>query len=108
MEIQIVLDRSGDIRSLIDPAGAEDVADAERRFRQFVNCGYTAAARTRPDADGSHPDPSTAVWTNASASRGSVAANSNDDAGRERIHSAHAPLELTCVILRDRGSPNRA
>ncbi len=48
MAVQIVMDRSGDSRFLFDPASAEDVADAERRFRQLTHRGFTATARVAP------------------------------------------------------------
>jgi len=48
MAVQIVMDRSGDSRFPFDPASTEDVADAERRFRQLTNRGFTATARLGP------------------------------------------------------------
>jgi len=48
MAVQIVMDRSGDSRFPFDPASAEEVAEAERRFRQLTRRGFTATARTGP------------------------------------------------------------
>ncbi|WP_441260644.1 hypothetical protein AB7008_41115 [Bradyrhizobium sp. 521_C7_N1_3] len=46
MAIQIVMDRTGDNRYHFDPKDAQEVAKAERRFRELTHVGFTAAART--------------------------------------------------------------
>ncbi|MBR0845176.1 hypothetical protein JQ607_33725 [Bradyrhizobium liaoningense] len=48
MAIQIVMDRTGDSRHLIDPDDERELAKAERRFYELTNAGFTAAARTGP------------------------------------------------------------
>jgi hypothetical protein len=48
MAIQIVMDGTGDSRHQFDPGDAQEVARAERRFRQLTNAGFTAAMRTGP------------------------------------------------------------
>jgi hypothetical protein len=48
MAVQIVMDRSGDSRHRFDPANARELAEAERRFRQLTERGYTATARVAP------------------------------------------------------------
>jgi hypothetical protein len=48
MAIQIVMDRTGDSRHQFDPGDAQEVARAERRFRQLTNAGFTAAMRMGP------------------------------------------------------------
>jgi hypothetical protein len=45
MGIQIVMDHSGDTRHQFDPADANAVADAERRFKELTGAGFTAAKR---------------------------------------------------------------
>ena len=46
MAMQIVMDRTGDSRHLFDP---NDAQEAERRFYELTNAGFTAAARTGPE-----------------------------------------------------------
>jgi hypothetical protein len=49
MQMQIVMDHSGDRRHPFDATDAEAVAKAERRFNELTDAGFLAAART---ADG--------------------------------------------------------
>jgi hypothetical protein len=44
MNVQIVMDHSGDTRHEFDPANAEDVLRAKERFRQLTNNGFRAVA----------------------------------------------------------------
>ena len=46
MATQIVMDQTGDSRHQFDPRDAEEVAEAERRFKGLTGAGFTAAART--------------------------------------------------------------
>jgi hypothetical protein len=46
MATQIVMDQTGDRRHQFDPRDAEEVAEAERRFKELTGAGFTAAART--------------------------------------------------------------
>ena len=46
MATQIVMDHTGDSRHHFDPADAEAVAKAERRFRALMEAGFIAAERT--------------------------------------------------------------
>jgi hypothetical protein len=46
MAIQIVMDHSGDSRNLFDPKDRASLAKAEDRFRELMDAGFTAAART--------------------------------------------------------------
>ena len=46
MAIQIVMDHSGDSRYPFDPQDRANLAKAEDRFRELVDAGFTAAART--------------------------------------------------------------
>lgn len=46
MTIQIVMNRTGDGRHRFDPKDAQDLARAERRFRELTGAGFTAAVRT--------------------------------------------------------------
>jgi hypothetical protein len=46
MRTQIVMDTSGDTRHQFDPDDPSAVAEAERRFRELVGAGFTAAKRT--------------------------------------------------------------
>lgn len=48
MATLIVMDRTGDSRHAFDPADANALADAERRFKRLTRQGYTAAARIGP------------------------------------------------------------
>jgi hypothetical protein len=43
---QIVMDTSGDTRHQFDPDDPSAVAEAERRFRDLIEAGFTAAKRT--------------------------------------------------------------
>ena len=46
MHTQIIMDRSGDTRHQFDPNDASAVAEAERRFAELTEAGFTAAKRT--------------------------------------------------------------
>ena len=46
MATHIVMDHSGDSRHRFDPRDAEALAEAERRFKQLTDAGFTAAVRT--------------------------------------------------------------
>jgi len=48
MAIQIVMDRTGDRRYAFNLQDAQELAQAEQRFRQLTSAGFTAAVRTRP------------------------------------------------------------
>lgn len=48
MAIQIVMDHTGDSRHSFDPSDARALKDAEQRFRELTNGGFTAAVRTGP------------------------------------------------------------
>lgn len=48
MATQIVMDQTGDTRHEFDPANAEALARAERRFRELTGAGFTAALRIGP------------------------------------------------------------
>jgi hypothetical protein len=45
MATQIVMDHTGDTRHMFDPADARAVAEAERRFKELIGAGFTAAVR---------------------------------------------------------------
>ncbi len=45
MASQIVMDASGDTRHAFNPADAAAVAEAEARFKQLTEAGFTAAIR---------------------------------------------------------------
>jgi hypothetical protein len=45
MATQIVMDHTGDTRHQFDPADADAVAKAERRFQELTGVGFTAAMR---------------------------------------------------------------
>jgi hypothetical protein len=45
MAMQIVMDHAGDTQHYFDRNDPESLAEAERRFRQLVGRGFTAAAR---------------------------------------------------------------
>ena len=47
MRTQIIMDTSGDTRHQFDPNDQSAVAEAERRFRDLTEAGFTAAKRTR-------------------------------------------------------------
>jgi hypothetical protein len=46
MNVQIVMDTSGDTRHQFDPENASAVAEAERRFFELTSAGFIAAKRT--------------------------------------------------------------
>jgi hypothetical protein len=46
MQIQIVMDTSGDTRHRFHPDDASALAEAEKRFRNLVEAGFIAAKRT--------------------------------------------------------------
>ncbi len=48
MAIQIVMDRAGDSRYPYDPLDAKELANAEKRFHELTEIGFTAAVRTSP------------------------------------------------------------
>ncbi|MGH6715603.1 MAG: hypothetical protein ACREDC_05355 [Bradyrhizobium sp.] len=48
MAIQIVMDRTGDSRHRFDPNNMQELAKAERHFRELTGAGFTAAVRTAP------------------------------------------------------------
>jgi hypothetical protein len=45
MATQIVMDHTGDTRHQFDPADVSAVAEAERRFKELIGAGFTAAMR---------------------------------------------------------------
>ena len=46
MNIQIVMDLTGDTRHYFDAANDASVAEARRRFQELTEAGYIAARRT--------------------------------------------------------------
>lgn len=46
MAVQIVMDHTGDSRHSFNPDDAEQLAQAELRFRELTDAGFTAAVRT--------------------------------------------------------------
>jgi Na+-transporting NADH:ubiquinone oxidoreductase subunit NqrA len=48
MAKQIVMDRTGDRRYAFNLQDAQELAQAEQRFRQLTSAGFTAAVRTGP------------------------------------------------------------
>ena len=48
MAMQIVMDHTGDTRHPFNPEDAQELANAERRFNELTQAGFTAAARTAP------------------------------------------------------------
>lgn len=48
MTKQIVMDQMGDRRYVFNPQDVQELAQAEQRFRQLTNVGFTAAVRTGP------------------------------------------------------------
>jgi hypothetical protein len=46
MNLQIVMDTSGDTRLQFDPEDASAVAEAEKRFHELTEAGFIAAKRT--------------------------------------------------------------
>jgi hypothetical protein len=46
MNLQIVMDTSGDTRHQFDPEDASTVTEAEKRFGELVQAGFVAAKRT--------------------------------------------------------------
>jgi hypothetical protein len=49
MAKQIVMDQMGDRRYVFNPQDVQELAQAEQRFRQLTNVGFTAAVRTGPE-----------------------------------------------------------
>lgn len=45
MATQIVMDTTGDTRTIFDPADGSAVREAEARFERLLRHGYTAATR---------------------------------------------------------------
>jgi hypothetical protein len=48
MAIQIVMDHTGDSRHYFEPGEARTVKQAEQRFRELTEAGFTAAVRSGP------------------------------------------------------------
>jgi hypothetical protein len=48
MAIQIVMDRTGDTRHTFDASNRAAVEEAQKRFMELTNAGFTAAVRTGP------------------------------------------------------------
>jgi hypothetical protein len=48
MAMQIVMDHTGDTRHPFNPEDAQEQANAETRFNELTQAGFTAAARTAP------------------------------------------------------------
>jgi hypothetical protein len=46
MHTLIVMDHTGDSRHQFDPNDSIEVADAQRRFQELTEAGYTAAKKT--------------------------------------------------------------
>jgi hypothetical protein len=46
MATQIVMDYTGDTRHCFNPDDAQELAKAEKRFRELTGLGFTAAVRT--------------------------------------------------------------
>jgi hypothetical protein len=46
MSTQIVMDQTGDRRHQFDPQNARELAEAEKRFKDLMEMGFTAAERT--------------------------------------------------------------
>jgi len=46
MSTQIVMDHTGDRRHQFDPQNARELAEAEKRFKELTEMGFTAAERT--------------------------------------------------------------
>ena len=44
MAIQIVMNRTGDSRHPFNPGEAHELAEAEQRFYELTNAGFTAAS----------------------------------------------------------------
>jgi hypothetical protein len=49
MATQIVMDHTGDRRHQFDPQNTNELAEAEKRFKELTGLGFTAAARTAAD-----------------------------------------------------------
>jgi hypothetical protein len=45
MAVQIVMDHNGDTRHNFDTKDTEALLEAERRFKELTDAGYTAASR---------------------------------------------------------------
>jgi hypothetical protein len=48
MPIQIVMDQTGDTRHYFDRNDPEGMAEAQRRFEELIERGFTAAIRVGP------------------------------------------------------------
>lgn len=48
MAVHVIMDQAGDTRHSFDRNDPEGLADAERRFRELVSEGFTAAVRVGP------------------------------------------------------------
>ena len=48
MATQIVMDQTGDSRHYFDPHDPGELLEAERRFKDLTDQGFTAAKRTSP------------------------------------------------------------
>jgi hypothetical protein len=46
MSTQIVMDHTGDRRHQFDPQNARELAEAEKRFKELTEMGFTAGERT--------------------------------------------------------------
>jgi hypothetical protein len=46
MAMQIVMDRTGDTRHRFNPDDAQELTEAEERFKELTGRGFTAAVRT--------------------------------------------------------------
>jgi hypothetical protein len=49
MATQIVMDHTGDRRHQFDPQNTNELAEAEKRFKELTGFGFTAAVRTAAD-----------------------------------------------------------
>jgi uncharacterized protein YoaH (UPF0181 family) len=49
MARQIVMDHTGDTRHPSNPEDAQELVNAERRFNELTQAGFTAAAWTAPE-----------------------------------------------------------
>jgi hypothetical protein len=47
MSTQIVMDHTGDRRHQFDPKNTNELAEAEKRFKELTGLGFTAAERTK-------------------------------------------------------------
>jgi hypothetical protein len=46
MAMQIVMDHTGDTRHCFNSEDAQELTEAEKRFKELTNAGFTAAIRT--------------------------------------------------------------